>query len=328
MPERAPGKRHSVEVQSMLESFERVMITGGAGFIGSHLCEGVMACGKQVTAIDDLSTGKEANVPPGVGLVRVDISQRNSLRDVMRGIDVVFHLAAQPSVGNSIEEPDRDFRSNTLGTYNVLMAAREAGVKKLVYTSSSAVYGEPKRLPLHESDLPCPGNPYGASKLCGEHYCQAFAAVYGLAYTCLRPFNVYGPRENLESSGDEVAHYVVAIMQGQPITVHGDGSQTRDFIHVRDVVRSHILAADNDRATGKVFNIGTGQETSINDLVKMIEEAARKKATIRREPWSKGDIHREFGDISLARKEVGFAPETELIDGIRGLVRDFETSSR
>jgi UDP-glucose 4-epimerase len=304
----------------MLGDYVRVMITGGAGFIGSHLCEEILRHGKQVVVVDDLSTGKKDNLPLGVEFIEMNITDYSKLRDAMKDIDIVFHVAAQPSTRSSIENPDLDFRSNTVGTYNVLAAARQTGVRRLVYTSSSAVYGEPKGLPILETDLPVPGTPYGASKLCGEHYCTAFASVYHLACTCLRPFNVYGPHENLETSLDEVVQYTLSIMEGRPVTIHGDGSQTRDFVYVGDVVRAHILAADNDKSIGKVFNIGTGLETSINDLVKRIEEVTDRKGTIEHKPWPEGDVRREYADISFAREIIDYAPETELVQGLQHLI--------
>lgn len=311
----------------MLDDYDRVMITGAAGFIGSHLCEEVLDLGKQVVVIDDLSTGKEENLPAEADFIKMDIADLGSLQDAMMGIDLVFHLAAQPSTRNSIENPYLDFHSNTLGTYNVLAAARGAGVRRLIYTSSSAVYGEPERLPLTEADLPIPMTPYGASKLCGEHYCTAFAGVYQLPCVCFRPFNVYGPRENLDTSLDEVIHYTAAILEGRPVTVYGDGSQTRDFVNVKDVVRAHILAADNDKSIGKVFNVGTGRETSINELVKEIEKVTGRQAQLQHEAWPEGDIRREFADISLAHKTINYSPQTELDHGINQILIDLEESS-
>ncbi|MFW6125561.1 MAG: NAD-dependent epimerase/dehydratase family protein [Chloroflexota bacterium] len=301
----------------MLEKYSRVMITGGAGFIGSYVCEEARKHGKHIVVIDDLSTGKQSNLPSGVEFLRMDIAQPDSLREAMKGVDLVFHVAAQPSTRTSVEDPDLDYRSNTLGTYNVLSAAREAGVRRFVYTSSSAVYGQPSKLPLRETDVPVPATPYGASKLCGEHYCTAFASVYGVPCTCLRPFNVYGPRENLEVSLDEVVQYTRAVMNGQAITVYGDGSQTRDFVYARDVARAHIQAANSDEAVGKVLNIGTGLEVTISDLVTSIESVTGRRAAIQYDRWPEGDIFREFGDVSLARETIGYVPETDLYEGLR-----------
>ncbi len=305
----------------MLERYPTVMITGGAGFIGSHLCEEIESYVRRCVVIDDLSTGDVGNVPEFVDFFQMNLVELDRLTNAMKGVDLVFHLAAQPSTRDSISDPDLDFRSNTLGTYNVLKAAHKAGVRRFVYTSSSAVYGEPEKLPLTESDVPVPGTPYGASKLCGEHYCSAFHHVYGLTCTCLRPFNVYGPRENLETSLDEVAHYTAAVMEDRPITVFGDGSQTRDFVYVKDVARAHLLAADNDASIGKVINIGTGGEITINELIATIENVTGNKARIQPEDWPEGDISREYGDISQAKEILGYVPQTDLIEGIGQMVK-------
>jgi len=310
----------------MITDATRVLITGGAGFIGSHLCEEVLKHTRHIVVVDDLSTGTESNIPLGVEFFRVDISKCDELYTAMRDIDVVFHVAAQPSTRSSIEDPDLDFLSNALGTYNVLIVARDAGIKRIIYTSSSAIYGEPERLPIAEKQLPGPMTPYGASKLCGENYCNVFARAYGLDCTCLRPFNVYGSRENLETSLDEVVHYTRAVTEGQPITVNGDGSQTRDYIYVKDVVRAHVMAANNDNSIGKVLNIGTGGEIRINDLIKTIEVVTGRKAEVQYKPWPEGDIKREYADISLAKKVIGYQPETRLSDGIRQLIGELQTS--
>lgn len=187
-----------------LEKYRRVLVTGGAGFIGCHLCEEVLNLGKEVVVVDDLSTGKRENILAGAKFIKLDIADRAGVRAALENIDLVFHLAAQPSASASTKEPDRDFESNARGTYNMLQAALQAKVKRFVYTSSAAVYGEAKRLPMDEEQPTEPGVPYGASKLSGERYTLVFNRAYGLSSVCLRPFNVYGPKENRESTLDEV----------------------------------------------------------------------------------------------------------------------------
>lgn len=305
----------------MLDKYTNVLVTGGAGFIGSHLCRELLRLGKKVTVVDNLSTGKAENVPAGARLLVLDITQPAILTQAMEGLDLVFHVAAQPSTRRSVDDPLLDFEPNARGTFNVLRAAKAAGVKRLVYTSSSAVYGNPKRLPIKERHLPAPLAPYGASKLCGELYCRVFDRVYGLPCTCLRPFNVYGPGENPLVSQDEVYQYLKAVLEGQPVIVYGDGNQTRDFVHVQDVVQAHILAAERDDSRGYVLNVGTGVETSINQLVQDIEAVTGQKAIIRHEPWPQGDIAREFGDITLAGKVLGYSPRVNLRQGIEDLFR-------
>ena len=306
----------------MLESYRKILVTGGAGFIGSHLCDELLAQGKDILVVDDLSTGKAHNLPDYVSVSRLDIGS-DDLRPVMEGVDLVFHVAAQPSTRRSTEDPVTDLRSNALGTLNVLLTAHEAGVKRVVYTSTSAVYGEPKDLPMREDHFPVPASPYAVSKLAGEHYCRVLLHLHGLAFTCLRPFNVYGTRENLDVSLDEVAQYTQAVMQGKEITLNGDGSQSRDFVHVKDVVRAHVQAAEEDRTTAKVLNIGTGDEVSINQLLRLIQEVTGEKPQVRHGPWPKGDIYREYGSIERARELLGYIPKEDLTTGIKEIMDSF-----
>jgi UDP-glucose 4-epimerase len=296
------------------------MVTGGAGFIGSHICDELVRIGKDIVVIDDLSTGSRNNIPSGVEFIKVDIRDYSEVRKAIEGVDLVFHVAAQPSTRASIDEPNLDFGSNVWGTFNVLEASLGAKVKKLVYTSSSAVYGEPKNLPMRESDKPEPTSPYGASKLSGELYCLVYHRVYGLPVTCLRPFNVYGARENKEVTADEVYLYTRALSHEESITVFGDGSQTRDFVHVKDVAHAHILAAQEDKAVGYVINIGIGYEVAINELVTEIEKVTGKNATVNKKPWPNGDIYREYADIGLAHRLIGYSPGKTLSVGILELL--------
>lgn len=306
----------------MLDSYRKILVTGGAGFIGSHICDELLRLKKDIVVMDDLSTGKAENLPSSIEVARIDISS-GDLGPAMKGIDLVFHVAAQPSTRQSVEDPLRDMRSNALGTLRVLLAAQEAGVKKVVYTSTSAVYGEPKDLPMSEDHPPAPTSPYAASKLTGEHYCYVLHQLRGLAYTCVRPFNVYGTRENLEVSLDEVAQFTLAVLEDREITVNGDGNQSRDFVHARDVARAHVLAADDDRALGRVFNIGTGRETTINSLLQTIEEVTGRQPRVRHQSWPKGDIYREYASIRLAGELLGYEPQEDLPSGIRELADDF-----
>lgn len=300
----------------MLDKYKKALVTGGAGFIGSHVCEELLKIGKQVVTTDDLSSGKQENVPNGVEFIELDISRPEILKGAFGDIDIVFHVAAQPSTRQSIVNPEIDFNSNVTGTFNMLTLALEAKVKRFIYTSSSAVYGEPKRLPMKENDYPAPTTPYGASKLCGEIYSLMFGETYGLPVTCLRPFNVYGIRENLETTLDEVVVYTQALLKNQPITIFGDGQQSRDFVYVKDVARAHILAAECDASIGKVLNIGTGTKVSINELVTEVQSVVGKKVIINREPWPEGDIFQEYGDINLAQKLIGYSPATSLKEGL------------
>lgn len=305
----------------MLTKFEKILVTGGGGFIGSHVTEKLMVLDKDVTILDNLSTGREENIPKGVKFVKGDIRDFELLKNVMNDIDLVFHEAANASTPKSVEDPKHDFDVNAFGALNVLSAAIKCGVRKVVYASSAAVYGEPKYVPIDEKHLTDPISPYGVSKLAGERYCIAFHKSYGLRAACLRFFNVYGPRENLETTLDEVILYSNAILHNRLITVLGDGNQTRDFVYVEDVVEAQLLAAERNEAEGEVINVGTGVETSINNLVETIEMVSGRKAVTQYAPPRKGDILRSFGDISKAQRILGYKPKFTLKNGIQKLMK-------
>lgn len=305
----------------MLAGFERVLVTGGSGFIGSHLAEKLVQLGKDVTIFDNLSTGRVGNNPKGARFVRGDIRDLESLEGALRNVDLVFHEAANASTPKSVEDPKYDFDVNVLGTFNVLSAAVNCDVKRLVYASSAAVYGDPKHLPVDENHVTEPTNPYGVSKLAGERYCKAFHDVYGINTVSTRTFNVYGPRENLETTLDEVVIYLNKVRHNEPITILGDGNQTRDFVYVKDVVEAKLLAAEKARGVGEVFNVGTGVETSINELTKTIMSLTKREVPISHVSPRKGDIYRSFGDISKARKLLGYEPRFGLEQGLQELIK-------
>ncbi len=305
----------------MLERYRKVLVTGGAGFVGSYITEAALAEDKEIVILDDLSTGLRENIPDGLHFVQADVSDYDAVRKAMDGVDLVFHAAAQPLSGASMDRPLIDCRSNALGTLTVLVAALAAGVGRVVYTSSSAAYGDPMNLPMHEEQLPRPTAPYGVSKLAGEHYALTFARSYGLPCVCLRPFNVYGERENPETTQDEVFRYTRSILRGEHISVSGDGTQTRDFVQASDVAIAHLLAADSEEAVGQVFNVGTGGETSINGLIEMIATVTGRRAVTTHQMWSSGDIYREYADTRKAALTLEFTAEVALQDGIRELVR-------
>jgi UDP-glucose 4-epimerase len=306
----------------MLNEFKRIIVIGGGGFIGSHVCEELLQMGKEVIVFDNLSTGKEENVPKGSKFIKGDIKDLEQLKGVMNDndIDLVFHEAANISTPRSVEEPLYDLRENVLGTFNALYAALKSNVKRFIYASSAAVYGEPKYVPLDEKHPTEPISPYGVSKLAGERYCVAFYKTYGLKTVSLRFFNVYGPGENLKTTLDEVILYLNKMLSNRPITIFGDGNQTRDFVYVKDIVRAQLLAAEKDEAISEVINVGTGIETSINELVKTIEEVTGHKAIINHAPLRNGEIKRSFGDISKAQKILGYKPKFRLKEGIQELM--------
>ena len=304
---------------------KRVAVTGGAGFIGSHLVEALVSRGYQVTIIDDLSTGKKQNVGKLLGdkvdLIQASVTDPSLLTRLFQNIDYVFHLAALPSVPRSIEAPLASHQVNITGTLNVLVSARDNGVSKVVYASSSAVYGDSPLLPKREDMTPNPQSPYAVTKVGGEYYCKVFQTVYGLDTVCLRYFNVYGPRQDPNSQyAAVIPRFISRALEGNPPIIFGDGEQTRDFTFVRDAVEANILAAESD-ATG-VFNIGSRSRTTINELAKLI---ARLLATgvkpIYQEPRA-GDIRHSLADISKAR-QIGYNPKYSLEEGLKETIREW-----
>jgi len=321
------------------------LVTGGAGFIGSHLAQELARRGYHVIILDDLSTGKMENIKTlinssrispnpvnsknstnsmnsmtqGVDFIEGSITKLPLLQEIFQGVDFVFHLAAIPSVPRSIENPLASHEVNTTGTLNVLLAARDNGVKKVIYASSASVYGDIPTLPKKEDMPPNPQSPYAVSKLCSEYYCQAFQRIYGLPTVCLRYFNVYGPRQDPNSQYAAVIPiFIKRLSEGNPPTVFGDGEQSRDFTFVKDAVEATILAAESD-ATG-VFNIGTGQRVTINNLARLITKLTGKDIKpIYQQPRS-GDIRHSLADISKA-KQFGYNPRYSLEQGLRETIR-------
>jgi nucleoside-diphosphate-sugar epimerase len=301
----------------MLEG-ERIVVTGGAGFIGSHLVD-ALAGGNDVTVLDDFSSGRMENLLGSAGhrIVRGSVTRPSQLRLVFRGADIVFHLAARPSVPASIADPRGSARVNLDGTLNVLEAARRSDVAKVVFSSSCAVYGDAPP-PVRETAAPAPRSPYAVQKLAAEHYCRNFQELYGLRTVCLRYFNVFGPRQDPSSQYAAVVPvFFRDLLAYGKVTIFGDGEQTRDFIFVDDVVRANELAARTKRADGAVLNIATGKGTSVNTLANKIARLAGKPLAVKKAPARQGDIKHSYADISKARKLLGFRPETSLVDGLR-----------
>jgi UDP-glucose 4-epimerase len=301
----------------------RVIVTGGAGFIGSNLTD-ELAKTDEVLVIDDLSTGTAANIGEAVRRDNVKFSQvsildQEAISGLFRGADFVFHQAAMPSVSRSVENPVLVNEVNIRGTLNVLMAARDHKVKKVMFASSSSVYGDTEVLPKEESMLPRPQSPYAVTKITGEYYCQAFQKVYGLATVCLRYFNVYGPRQNPHSQySAAIPRFITQVMQGKPPIIYGDGEQTRDFTYVKDVVRANILAARSD-ATG-VFNIGTGARVSINDLARSISRLIGKDVSPSHQSPRAGDVRDSLASIDRARA-FDYKPQYTLDAGLEETIR-------
>ena len=306
---------------------KRAVVTGGAGFIGSHIADELVARGYQVAIIDDLSTGNKENIASLLNQNHVEftegsIADLSVLTKLFRGAKYVFHLAAIPSVPRSIENPQASHEANITGTLKVLLAARDAAVKKVVYASSCAVYGGTCTLPIKEDTLPNPQSPYAVTKLAGEYYCQVFHQVYGLPTVCLRYFNVYGPRQDPDSEYSAVIpKFIQRVLNDKPLLILGDGEQTRDFTFITDVVEANILLAES-QATG-IFNIGSGQRISIAHLAKLlIGLAGNNVKLIHKEPRP-GDIKHSLADISKAQS-FGYKPKYSLERGLAETIGSFQ----
>lgn len=302
----------------------RLAVTGGAGFIGSNLA-GALAGENEVTVIDDLSTGRPLNLK-GINarLIQGSITDLELLEKAFTGVDCVFHLAAIASVQKSVEDPIRTNEVNIDGTLNVLVAARDAGVSRVVFASSSAVYGDSPEQPKSEDMIPNPKSPYAVTKLTGEHYARVFQELYGLEAVVLRFFNVFGPKQDPSSEySGVISRFISAVLKGEQPVIYGDGEQTRDFVYVADVVRACTLAS-RSRATG-VFNIASGKSTSLNQLAAMIGEAAGRDVAPRYAETRQGDIKHSLADVSKA-EEIGYASERTIEEGLRRTVEWFSGS--
>ncbi len=297
----------------------KALVTGGAGFIGSNLAE-ELAKKHEVVIIDDLSTGRVENVKDlDLELVRGSITDPDMLKENFRDVDCVFHQAALPSVQRSIEDPVLANEVNICGTLNVLVAARDADVKKVIYASSSAVYGDTPELPKREDMKPDPKSPYAVAKLAGEYYCRVFNEIYGLKTVALRYFNVYGPRQDPASDyAAVIPNFVNRVMAGKEPIIYGDGEQTRDFTFVRDVVQANVRAMESD-ATG-VFNVATGTRISINDLAGMVMGIIGNRVDCVHEVARAGDVRDSLGDISRAHEGFGYVPRYGMEDGLKETV--------
>ncbi|HYC34554.1 MAG TPA: NAD-dependent epimerase/dehydratase family protein [Candidatus Paceibacterota bacterium] len=248
------------------------IVTGGAGFIGSHVADALVDLGHEVHIIDNMSAGKEENVNPKAILHKIDIRKLSEIKPIFKGTDFVFHLAAMPQVQYSIEHPEETADININGTQNVLIAAQKAGVKRLIYSASCAAYGDQEKMPMIETDLPRPKSPYGLQKYVGEHLCRLWSEIFGLPTISLRYFNVYGPRQSDTGAyALVIARFLKQMREGQKMTITGDGLQTRDFTHVRDVVRANILAMESQYVgKGEVINIGAGNPRSVLEIAKLL----------------------------------------------------------
>jgi len=304
-----------------------IVVTGGAGFIGSNLVNALEKY-NTVKVIDNLSTGYLKNIKDSINNTQVEfikgtITNLNFLQKTFKDIDCVFHLAAIPSVPKSVINPIRSNYTNINGTLNVLIAARDNNVKKVIYSSSSSVYGDTPTLPKKEDMNPCPLSPYAVGKLTGEYYCQVFTEVYNLSTICLRYFNVYGPKQDKQSEyAAVIPKFITLVSKNNSPVIFGDGKQTRDFTFVKDAVNANILAAES-KETG-VFNIAYGKRISINDLAKLIMNLIGKKIKPKYKAPRSGDIRHSLADISKAKQKLGYVPKIEIQEGLEETIAWFQ----
>ncbi|EMR72996.1 nucleoside-diphosphate-sugar epimerase [Thermoplasmatales archaeon SCGC AB-539-N05] len=306
---------------------KHIIVTGGAGFIGSNLTRKLSENNK-VVVVDDLSTGHFKNIQDLVDAKKIEfikgsVTDIYLLKNTFKDADYVFHQAAIPSVPRSIKDPMRSNNVNINGTLNVLIAAKDNKIKKVVYASSSSAYGDTPTLPKKEDMTPCPLSPYAVSKLTGEYYCQVFTNVYGLSTISLRYFNVYGPRQDPSSEyAAVIPKFISRVLNGKPPLIYGDGKQTRDFTFIKDVVCANILAAET-KATG-IFNIAGGKRISINDLAKLIMKICGKHFDSIHDDPLPGDIKHSLADISKVKEKLGYEPKFNVSEGLEETIKWFQ----
>lgn len=304
----------------MLSSGTTVLVTGGGGFIGSHLAERLCRGGHRVRVLDNFATGNRKNLQhliDDIELIEGDIQSYERVNNSVRGCEVVFHIAALPSVPRSIQDPLTSNASNVTGTLNVLLAARDEGVRRVVYASSSSVYGANPELPKREAMATLPIAPYAVAKLAAEGYCRAFFEVYGLETVALRYFNVFGPRQDpLSQYAAVIPRFITACLDDEQAVVYGDGEQSRDFTYVDNTVNANVLAADAPDIAGQVFNIACGERITLNELLEEIRDLTGSSLAARHMESRPGDVPHSLADISRARESLGYQPTIDLRSGL------------
>ena len=306
---------------------KRVLVTGGAGFIGSHVVDRLVADGYEVRIIDNLSAGKLENISGhlkrgSVDFIEGDVRRASVVEKSVEDVDVVLHLAAVTSVALSVENPRFTFDVNVKGTVNLLRSCAKKKVGKFLFASSTAVYGQPKFLPITEEHPTNPISPYAESKLAGEKFCLGFHEKQLLRSVVLRLFNVYGPRQGVNDYNGVISQFIDRVRRGLPLVIHGDGWQTRDFVNIRDVVKAVLNAMESEYAEGNVFNIGIGVPTSINELAESLLGSAGLNLQVLHEEPRLGDINHSYADISKAKKLLGYRPTVSLKTGLRTLLAE------
>ena len=306
------------------------LVTGGAGFIGSHIATALVKRGDRVRVLDNFLTGHRHNIAHLEGQIEFiegDIRDEQITRQAMEGVRVVFHEAAIPSVPRSVVEPRPSHEVNVDGTFNVLLAAKEAGVKRLVFAASSSAYGETEVLPKSVDMFPSPLSPYAAHKLFGEFYCQVFSRVYGLETVSLRYFNVFGPRQDPTSQySGVISKFVTALLANEPPVIFGDGEQSRDFTYVDNVVSANLLAAETPNADGTVVNVGVGDRITLNQLLAELQTILGTNLTPIYKETRAGDVRHSQADISYTEKMIGYKPVVGLSEGLRRTVEWYKAN--
>jgi len=306
---------------------KRYLVTGGAGFIGSHIAEELMERGHKVRIVDNFLTGKRENIASfldKIELIEGDIRDFNLCKRASDGVDFVLHQAALPSVPRSIEDPLTTNEINVKGTLNLLLASRDAGVKKFVFASSSSVYGDDPRLPKKEGEEGAPLSPYAISKLVGEMYCQVFSQIYSLSTVCLRYFNIFGPRQDPYSQYSAVIpNFINKMVKGESPTIFGDGEQSRDFTYVANVVEANKLAVEAKDVSGEILNIACGERTTVNSLVIEINQILKKDIKAIYDKLRPGDVMHSYADISEAENVLKYKPLVSFTEGLKRTIHKY-----
>ena len=307
----------------------KVLVTGGAGFIGSNLTEALLKAGHQVWVLDNFSTGKRENLLfapelPSLEVVKGDIRDLSLCRAAVERVQYVFHLAALPSVQHSVEDPLTSNSVNVEGTLNLLLSSRDAEVKRMIYASSCAIYGDDPTLPKREDMAPMPLSPYALQKYIGERYCQLFSQLYGLETVSLRYFNIFGPKQDPTSVYSAVIpRFITAFLQNSSPVIFGDGEQSRDFTYIDNVVQANLLAMSVDHLQGEVVNVACGERTSLNQLVEVLKKIIGSEIPVVYQPPRDGDVKHSFADVRKAKEVLDYFPRVDRAEGLRMTVDYF-----
>lgn len=307
------------------------LVTGGAGFIGSHIASALLAQGARVRVLDDLSTGHRQNIDEiggDVDFIHGSVADEDLLAKVLDGVELVFHEAAIPSVPRSVEAPKQTHIASVDGTFSLLVAARDRGVRRVVYAASSSAYGDQPTLPKSEDMPPNPLSPYAVAKLVGEYYCQVFTRCYGLETVSLRYFNVFGPRQDPGSQySGVVSRFISALLSGERPVIYGDGEQSRDFTYIDNVVHANLNAATAPHASGRVFNVANGERITLNQLLNELKElTGNQQVTAEYLEARVGDVRHSLADISMARELLGYESKVDLREGLQRTIDWWKTS--